>query len=142
MGGFHMSGRINHVAVWVAAIVYFLFGWLWYTVFGAAWMAAMRKTGPNEMNPANYLWSFLMGLILAYATAIALERAENGGWKHGVSFALFMGIALFATQTFNQILYAGTPFILWLINTGYVVVGFAIIGAIVGGWKQKAAAAA
>jgi hypothetical protein len=28
---------------------------------------------------------------------------------------------------------------LWIINTGYVVVGFAIIGAIVGGWTKKTA---
>jgi hypothetical protein len=138
-----MSERINHLAVWVAAIAYFLFGWVWYTVFGAAWMAAMGKTSPGDMAPLNYLWSFLMGLILAYATAIALaRRAEDQTLQQGVGFALFMGIALFATQTFNQVLYAGMSIMLWLINTGYVVVGFAIIGAIVGVWKKQVAAAA
>ena len=138
-----MSAGINHVAVWVAAIVYFLLGWIWYTIFGAAWVAAMGKTSMGGSSPLIYLWSFLLGLILAYATAVALaRRPEDQTVQQGVSFALFMGIALFATQTLNQVLYAGTPFVLWLINTGYVVVGFAIIGAIVGGWKQKVAAAA
>jgi hypothetical protein len=138
-----MSERINHVAVWVAAIVYFLLGWVWYTVFGAAWVAAMGKTSMDGgSNPMTYVWSFLLGLILAYATAIALTRRDDQTAQMGVSFALFMGIALFATQTLNQVLYAGTPFVLWLINTGYVVVGFAIIGAIVGGWKKKVTATA
>jgi hypothetical protein len=138
-----MSARINHVAVWVAAIVYFLLGWVWYTVFGAAWVAAMGKTSMNGgTSPTIYVWSFLLGLILAYATAVALARhPDNQNLQQGVSFALFMGIALFATQTLNQVLYAGTSFVLWLINTGYVVVGFAIIGAIVGGWKKTVAAA-
>ena len=114
-----MSERINHVAVWVAAIVYFLLGWVWYTIFGAAWVAAMGKTSMGGSSPLIYLWSFLLGLILAYATAVALARSDNHSAQHGVSFALFMGIALFATQTLNQVLYAGTPFALWLINTGY-----------------------
>lgn len=135
-----MSARINHIAVWVAAIVYFLLGWIWYTVFGAAWVAAMGKTSMGGGSAMTYVWSFLLGLILAYATAIALSRRDDQSMQMGVSFALFMGIALFATQTLNQVLYAGTPFVLWLINTGYVVVGFAIIGAIVGGWTKKVAA--
>ncbi len=139
-----MSAQINHAAVWVAAIVYFLLGWVWYTVFGAAWVAAMGKTSMDSgSSPMTYVWSFLLGLILAYATGIALARhPEDQNMQQGVSFALFMGIALFATQTLNQVLYAGSPFVLWLINTGYVVVGFAIIGAIVGGWKKRVPAAA
>jgi hypothetical protein len=138
-----MPAGINHVAAWVAAIVYFLLGWVWYTIFGAAWAAAMGKTSMGEGSPMTYFWSFLLGLILAYATAVALARhLEDQSVQQGVSFALFMGIALFATQTLNQVLYAGTSFTLWLINTGYVVVGFAIIGAIVGGWKKKPLATA
>ena len=137
-----MPAGINHIAVWVAAIVYWLFGWGWYTVFGAAWVAAMGgKMSPGS--PLVYLWSFILGLILAYATAIALARhPEDQTMQQGVSFALFMGITLYATQTLNQVLFAGTPMTLWLINTGYVVVGFAIMGAIVGGWKKSAVATA
>ena len=138
-----MPERINHVAVWVAAIVYFLFGWVWYTVFGAAWLAANGGKMSGGGGAMTYVWSFILGLILAYATAIALSRRpEDLTVQQGVSFALFMGIALFATQTLNQALYSGTPIALWLINTGYVVVGFAIIGAIVGGWRKRVAATA
>ena len=137
-----MPDRINHVAVWVAAIVYWLFGWLWYSVFGAAWMAAMGGK-PSTESPINLLWSFILGLVLAYATGMALSRHPGDQTlQQGVSFALFMGIALFATQTLNQVLFAGTPMALWLINTGYVVVGFAIMGAIIGGWKKRVAATA
>src|SRR5271163_1529738 len=109
-----MSAQINHAAVWVAAVVYFLLGWVWYTVFGAAWVAAMGKTSMDSgSSPMTYVWSFLLGLILAYATAVALARhPDNQNLQQGVSFALFMGIALFATQTLNQVLYAGTPFVL------------------------------
>ncbi len=137
-----MSGRINHAAVWVAAIVYYFFGWGWFTLFGSAWMALTHGTSMST-SPAVYGVSFVLGLILAYATAIALARhPEDQTVRQGVGFALFMGIALYATQTLNGALYASQPIALWLIDTGYVVIGFAIIGAIVGGWKKRVAATA
>lgn len=135
-----MPDRVNHLAVWVAAVVYFLFGYLWYgLIFNSAWTALM--SGPmTPASPAVYIESFVLGLVLAYAAAIALSRRpEDLTVSQGISFALFMGIALYATQTLNTALYAHTPLALWLINTGYVVVGFAIIGAIVGGWTKKTA---
>jgi len=137
-----MPDRINHLAVWVAAIVYYIFGALWYgLLFGAAWQALAGKGMTSS--PAIFVGSFILGLILAYATAIALSRhPEDQTIAQGISFAVFMGIAIYATQTLNAALYAGQPFLLWLIDTAYVVIGFAIIGAIVGGWKKRVAATA
>jgi hypothetical protein len=136
-----MPDRINHLAAWVAAIVYFVFGWAWYTIFSGPWMALNGKTAANSQGtPATYVESFILGLILAYATAIALtRRPEDQTLSQGISFAFFMGIALYATQTLNQALYESKPVLLWLIDSGYVVVGFAIIGAIVGAWKKRSA---
>jgi hypothetical protein len=132
-----MAERINHLAVWVAGIVYFLFGWLWFTVFSVPWLALSGKV-TSQGTPSMYIVSFLLGLILAYATAVALtRRPEDQTVQQGVGFAVFMGVALYATQTLNQALYEGRPIALWLIDTGYVVVGFAIIGAIVGGWRRR-----
>ena len=132
-----MPNRINHVAVWVAAIAYFFFGYLWYgLLFGAKWADLMGKPMAAG-SVALYIESFILGLLLAYATAIALSRRpEDLTAQQGVSFAIFMGIAIYATQTLNNALYAGQPIALWLINTGYVVIGFALIGAIVGGWRK------
>ena len=134
-----MSGRINHLAAWVAAIVYYIFGAIWFTIFSKPWMALMGRTVAERPSAGVYIGSFVLGLILAYATAIALaRRPEDQTAQQGVSFALFMGIALYATQTLNQALYESRPFALWLIDAGYVVVGFAIMGAIIGGWKKRA----
>ncbi len=65
--------RINHLAVWVAAIVFFAFGALWYIMFSKAWTAYIAHPVPGP-NAALYIGSFILGLILAYATAIALTR--------------------------------------------------------------------
>jgi uncharacterized protein DUF1761 len=137
-----MSDRINHLAVWVAAIVYYVFGAVWFGVlFGGVWTSLVGKTMPAS--PGVFAGSFVLGLILSYATAVALARhPEDQTVPQGISFALFMGIALYATQTANAMLYAGQPPLLWLIDTAYVVIGFAIIGAIVGGWKKRVSAPA
>lgn len=135
-----MPDRVNHLAVWLAAIVYFLFGYLWYgLIFYSTWTALMGGA-MTPAGPALYVESFVLGLVLSYATAIALSRRPDDlTLAQGISFALFMGIALYATQTLNTALYAHAPLMLWMINAGYVVIGFAIIGAIVGGWAKKSA---
>jgi len=135
-----MPERLNHVAVLVAAVVYFLWGYAWYTIFAGPWTSALAKApGATSPSPGILVGTFLLGLLLAYATGIALtRRPEDQTVQQGISFALFMGIALYAGQTLNHALYEQTPIMLWLIDTGYTVIGFAIIGAIVGGWKKKA----
>ena len=136
-----MPDRINHLAVWVAAIVYYVFGAIWFTVFSGPWTAMVGK--PMQASPTIYIVSFVLGLILSYATALALtRRPEDQTVGQGVSFALFMGIALVGTQSLNGALYEGRPLALWLLDTAYVVIGFAIIGAIVGGWKKRVVAPA
>lgn len=138
-----MPDRINHLAAWVAALVYFFLGYLWYSVlFRDAWLSQMGKS-PNGMQPSapTLLISFVLGLILSYATAIALtRRPEDQTAQQGIGFALFMGIAIYGTQTLNNVIFGQTPPLLWLINAGYVIIGFAIIGAINGGWKKRPAA--
>jgi hypothetical protein len=139
-----MPSRINHMAVWVSAFVFFGWGYLWYgLLFGNQWMAAMGKNPANFAAPPTvYLWSFILGLILSYATAMALTRhPEDQTVSQGISFALFMGVALYATQTLNHVIYENIPMSLWIIDTLYTVIGFAIVGAIVGAWKKAGAGA-
>lgn len=134
-----MSVRINHLAAWVAAIAYFIFGAVWYGALSGPWQFYMGGKGAPS-TPALYIESFLLGLVLAYATAVALaRRPEDQTLRQGVRFGIFIGIAVFASQTLNEALYEGRPFGLWLIDAGFVVIGFAIIGAIVGGWRKRSA---
>jgi len=134
-----MPERINHLAVFAAAIAYFVLGWIWYSVlFLSQWTALVGRS--MSASPSVLVESFVLGLVLSYAAAIALSRRpEDLTVSQGVSFALFMGIAIYGSQTLNNALYESRPIALWLIDTGYVLVGFALIGAIVGGWKRKAA---
>jgi hypothetical protein len=135
-----MPARLNHVAVFVAAVVFFLWGWLWFTIFSAPWKALVGNI-PTNTSPAIFIESFVLGWIMSYAVGIALTNHEHPQpARHGVEFGLFMGIGLIATMMLNGFLYEGKPVALWAIDAGYAVTGLAIIGAIVSGWRRKVSA--
>ena len=132
-----MLNRINHLAVFVAAIVFFAWGALWFTALGSVWASLVGHI-PGNPSPAPFIISFIMGWILSYTAAIALARhPEDQTAKQGVAFGLFMSIGLYATMLLNQFTFEQRPIGLWLIDAAYVVIGFAIVGAIVGGWKKR-----
>ena len=133
-----MKGGINHLAVIVAAIAYFVWQGIWYTVFGNQWLALVGWTS-RQMHPSAtpYIVGFIMALILAYVTAIALADSSQPTAAHGVQFALFMGIGIFATILLTEYVFEQRPLGLWLMNAAIPVTGFAIVGAIVGGWRSR-----
>jgi hypothetical protein len=134
------SKSINHVAVWVAAIAFFLWGYVWFGVLFKAQTTAMMVASGAPMNPSGptpYIVGFLMALVLGYGTAIALADSSTPTAAHGISFGLFMGTVFYASVTLTSTLFAGRSLGSWLLNVGWALIGFAIVGAIVGGWRSK-----
>ena len=141
-----MGSRINHVAVFVSAIVFFILGWVWYDlVFGQAWMALTGHSGtaPASSMTTLFITTFILEFVLGYVIAIALADSSNPNpARHGVEFGIFMGLGIFGTMLGVNYVYEGRSFELWAINTGYVVVGMVIMGAIIGAWRKHTVAAA
>jgi hypothetical protein len=137
-----MSG-INHIAVWVAGIAHFMLGAAWYTTLAKAWLTGIGKSEaqitteqPNAAIPM--IIAFAVAIIIAYTLAWLLPKVgaqtTAGGAKTGGALAL----ALIATTLAMNYGFEGRPVSLWLINSGYMVVGMAVMGGIVGGWRKKA----
>ena len=141
-----MSSRMNHLAVFVSAISFFVLGWVWYDLlFGRLWMSLsshLAPTSPGNMIP-QFVASFILGWVLAYVIAIALADTSNANpARHGIEFGIFIGLGVLGTMLGLMYIYEGRPFALWAINTGYVVVGMAIMGGIIGGWRKQEVTAA
>ena len=136
------SKGINHLAVWVSAIVFFLWGYVWFSVLFKSQVTAMmsQMNAVSPTSPVPYIVGFLMALVLAYGTAIALADSQNHSASHGISFGLFMGVIFYAGPRLTQTLFGGTPVSWWLLEIGWALIGFALVGAIVGGWPKRAAA--
>lgn len=134
---------VNHVAVWVAGIVHFLLGAGWYTLFGKTWLAGIGKTEqqvmaeqPNAAIPMAI--GFVVAVVIAYTLAWLLPRLSAQSAAAGARTGALLALALIATTLAMNYGFEARPPSLWLINAGYMVVGMAIMGAIVGGWRKKA----
>lgn len=130
---------INHLAAVAAALSTFLMGGLWYSpiVFGRAWQEENKLTD-EQMKQHNmakiFGLSFLFSLIMAYNLAfflgdpsIDLARGTLYGFLTGfgwVAMAVFI-ISLFERKTWRYM----------IINGGYMIVAFTVMGGILGAWK-------
>ncbi len=135
--------RVNWWAIVVSAIVFFLIGWLWYgMLFTSAWMTAMGKaTGDMTQGGAagyEYGLTFVMAFLLAYGLARILSWRGDLNPGRGALIGLSMGLLIFGTMTAMDYTYEMRGSTLAIINVGYVVVGMAVMGVILGAWKPKA----
>ncbi len=138
MHQFPIHIAINIWALVVAAVVKFLFGWLWYApfLFGNAW-AQMTGITPEKMKPTlpkvivgDLITSFIMAFVLVHAVRYA--GATTAGEGAMVGFLNWLGFVFVAT--FMAVLYEKRPLKLFLINNGYLLLSLLAMGAIVAAW--------
>ena len=132
----HHLSDINWLAVVVATVSSFALGSLWYgPVFGRVWMAASgmtKETGAQGSMALTFGGTFVLNLCIA--TALALLAGPHAGWKMGLHTGLFSALFFVATSVGVIYLFEQRPLRLWLVNAGYQVVNFAIMGTIIGIW--------
>jgi len=71
-----MNARINHLAVWILIVVYFLIGWGWYAIFGEAWLNQHAKQATDierTHNVGAYVLAFA-GLAYSLFPYVVLDR--------------------------------------------------------------------
>jgi hypothetical protein len=137
-----MEGYVNYFAVIVAALVYYAGGALWYSpaLFGGPWMAAVGLTGEKIKERQKDAWkSYLVALVSALLISYGIARIEMymavdslyGGLHTGFWSWLCFVITTSATNNF----FADRPLKLLLIDAGYHLYGFLVIGVILAVWK-------
>jgi len=134
---------VNHVAVWAAGIAQFILGAGWYTLLGPAWMAGIGKTKDQLMtehgnSPLPYIIALVAALVVAYTLAWLLPKLGAQSAASGAKTGALLGLALIGTTFAQAYGFEARPLSLWLINAGYMIVGMAVMGAIVGHWRKGA----
>jgi hypothetical protein len=137
--------KINHKAALVAGIVYYGIQSAWFTVFGKAWLAALGKTLQQIMSELDgkpywplYVTAFVCDLVLAYAIAYVFSLTGARGVAAGTKLALILGVFVVAPVTLTNYVFEMHPLALVMIDAGCAVLGFLVMGAIIGGWQKKA----
>ena len=136
---------LNWLAILAAAISTMVIGFLWYSplLFAKPWMKEMGydpndKAKMEEMKktagPA-YVGSLVASLISAFTLALILHgfRAEDLHFGLMASFHIWLGFV--ATVQFTGALYTKQSMKLFGVNTGYQLVCYLVMGAILTLWQ-------
>lgn len=132
--------HFHYPAVFAAALVSFVIGGLWYSpiLFSQAWMKAcgITEAQAKAMNVAK-----VFGLALLANLVMAFNLAAFLGAKATLQFGLFAGLATglgWVAMSLGVIyLFEQRPFKLWLINSGYQVLTYTVMGGDFGGLEVK-----
>lgn len=127
-----MSFAINPLAVLAAAAATFVIGGLWYSVlFAKPWQRAAGVSDEAIKSGAAriFVGSALLALVMAASLAAFIG---SGGAVFGLLAGLAAGITWVAAAFGINYLFERRSVRLWLINSGYNVVTFGVMGVIVG----------
>ena len=88
---FVMNTRINHIAVWVLVVVYFLIGWGWYAIWGDTWLNLHAKTATDierTHSVGAYVLAFAASIVVNYTLAVLIARTNPTSVWCGLKVAL------------------------------------------------------
>lgn len=127
--------NINYLAVLTAAVSTILVGGLWYSpvLFARPWQADNRLRD-DELTGAGpvFLGAFACAVVQSLALALLVGRGAGAG--SGALTGLLVGLGLVAPAITCTFLFERRPRRLTVIDAGYHVITYILIGTIVGAW--------
>lgn len=130
--------HFNYPAIFLAAVLSFVVGAAWYSplLFDKAWM---REAGLDEAKLRSarlgkvFTLSFVCMLVMAFNLAAFLGAKAT--WSFGAFAGFATGLGWVTMSLGVLYLFEQRSLRLWLINGGYQVVSYTLMGALIGGWK-------
>ncbi len=135
--------KTNYLAVLISALAYWILGAVWYAaLFSKPWMALenISMEQAKSMNPVlPYVITFALNLLIAFVLAqLCIWRSANTAAR-GAALGILLWIGFVGPVTYTTYMYEMRPMALFAINEFYPLVGFCLMGAILGAWTKKAA---
>lgn len=135
--------RLNWAAIGLAAVLDWLLGAVWFTVFTNQWKAGLRMA-PEEMqsymshpNYWPYLIALLCSFLMAYAIARLVVSSETHGLFRGIMVGLLVGLAA-AMAMVTEMVFEIRVASFILISSAYPLLGCILMGVVIGVWRRKA----
>jgi uncharacterized protein DUF1761 len=138
-----MNNKINHLAVWILVVVYFLIGWGWYAILGEKWLNLHARTMTDierTHNVSAYLLAFIASIIINYALAWLINRLNAASAIAGLKIALLCWFAFLFVEYSTIAVFSAfetNPWPLILIDMGRPFVAFSISGLVLGAWRKR-----
>jgi Protein of unknown function (DUF1761) len=140
----HFMG-VNLWAVLVAAAATMVVGFLWYSpmLFANPWMKLMGYD-PNDKAKIAEMQksagpSYAMSLVASALAAAVLGKIIAIATVHSAMYGMKVGLAVWlgfvTTVQLTNALFSRQPAKLYMINTGYQLVCYVVMGAMLGAWR-------
>jgi hypothetical protein len=140
----HFLG-VNIWAVLVSAVATMAVGFLWYSpaLFANPWMVLMGydpndKAKIAEMQKSagpSYVMSLIASILSAFVLGKLISVSGSATAFDGLKIGLVVWLGFVTTVQFTNALFSRQRNKLYLINTGYQLVCYVAMGAILGAWK-------
>jgi surface polysaccharide O-acyltransferase-like enzyme len=140
----HFLG-VNLLAVLACAIAGMVVGFLWYSpmLFANPWMKLMGldpndKAKIAEMQKSagpSYAMSFVASILTAFVLGKIIAVSGETSPVDGLKIGLVVWLGFVTTVQLTNALFSRQPNKLYMINTGYQLVCYVVMGAILGAWR-------
>lgn len=121
---------INWLAFAVAVVVNQVLGAMWYgPILGKTWMKAVGKTEAELQGGGNivYLYAIIDGALTAFVLANALQAFAPVSLVGALVVGLLLWLGFTAATSFTNGVFAGRNNRLWMIDSGYHLVGILLM---------------
>lgn len=146
MIGAHSFVGINPWAVLVSAIAAMVLGFLWYSplLFANPWMRLMgfdpndkAKIAEMQKNAGKiYRLAFVASIVSAVVLAKIIEISSVNTILYGMKIGFAVWLGFVTTVQLTSALFGKQPTKLYVINTGYQLVCYLVMGGILAKWPH------
>ncbi len=141
--------HIHYLAVVVAALAAFFFGWIWHgPLFGKTWAGLMKL--PADFKPTSkqmmqgMILALVGSLLTAFVLAHSVEIWRPSVWKVGTDQApavygffagFFTWLGFYVPMLFGAVAWEGKSWKLFGLNAVFHFIALQIMGAILSFWR-------
>lgn len=126
--------QINAWGAVAAGLAAFVVGPAWFSpfLFGRQWEASVEASGLKKGSPPLAMgFALAASVVSAFALAILFHIGHIDTIAMGALAGLLVGLGVVAVSSLSDALFIGQARLWWLVQAGYRVVGFVIMGAVV-----------
>ena len=134
-------GSLNYLAIIVGVVINQILGATWYRAWAKPWMAdvgltmedmeAMKGT-PMQWLP--YVIAIVSALVFTFVLALLIQGLEANNAVEGLLLGLLVAVGAVVTAYATTYSFESRSLRLFLINSGYPLISYAIIGLLLAAW--------
>ena len=135
-------GSLNYLAIIVGIIFNQVLGAAWYSAWSKPWMAGVGLT-QKDMEAMKgtarqwypYVIAIVSTLVFTFVLALLIQGMGADNVVDGLMLGLLASIGFTLTSYATTYSFEGRSLKLFLINSGYPLISYALIGVMLAGWQ-------